>query len=387
MTAKPIYLDNNATTRTDPVVVAKMLPYLTEHFGNASSVTHEYGLVAGAAVSEAREAVANLLGCDEKAIVFTSGATEANNLALFGVMRAAANGKHLIVSAAEHKTILDPAHRLEREGYDITVLPVDEYGMVSPSTVRAAIRKDTALVSVMHANNEVGSINSICKIGETCRRAGVLFHTDATQTVGTVRFDLSRMPVDLLSLSAHKMYGPKGIGALYVRRGTPRIRVEPLFEGGGHERRMRSGTLPVHQIVGLGEACRLCKANREVESKRLAEIRDQLRHGLAASVVDIQFNGHQTERMPGSLHVSIPGVNSNALMLNLRNDLAVSSGSACTTLAPEPSHVLIAMGIEPSLIPSSLRFGIGRFNTMEEIERVITLVSVAAKKLRKLSVR
>ncbi|MDA7936808.1 cysteine desulfurase [bacterium] len=386
MASRPIYLDNNSTTRTDPAVVAKMLPYFTEDFGNASSVTHEYGRVAGTAVNESREAVASLLGCDAKAIVFTSGATEANNIALFGVMRAAARGKHLIINAAEHKAVLDPAYRLEREGFEVTVLPVDNYGVVDPDTVHAAIRDDTALVSVMHANNEVGSINAVVKIGELCKRAGVLFHTDATQTVGKVKIDLSRIPVDLLSLSAHKMYGPKGIGALYVRRGTPRIRIEPLFEGGGHERRMRSGTLPVQQIVGLGEACRLCQANLKDEPKRLIKLRNQLRDGLAASIADIQFNGHETERLPGSLHVSIPGVNSDALMMNMRNELAVSSGSACTTLAPEPSHVLVAMGIEPSLIPSSLRFGIGRFNTTEEIEGVVALVSATATKLRGLRV-
>lgn len=386
MASRPIYLDNNSTTRTDPAVVEKMLPYFTEDFGNASSVTHDFGRVAGNAVEESRDAVGQLLGCEPKSIVFTSGATEANNLALFGVMRASKKGRHIIVNAAEHKAVLDPAEKLTADGFDVTVLPVDEYGCVSAKSVEDAIRGDTALVSVMHGNNEVGSLNAISKIGAICKRAGVLLHTDATQTVGKVKINLSKIDVDLLSLSAHKMYGPKGIGALYVRRGSPRIRLEPLFEGGGHERRMRSGTLPVQQIVGLGEACRICHSTMKEEASRIIKLRKMLRDGLAAAIEDIRFNGHATERLPGNLHVSIPSVNSDALMMNMREHLAVSSGSACTTLAPEPSHVLVAMGIEPDLISSSLRFGIGRFNTVEEIGRTIELVSTTVTKLRGLSV-
>jgi cysteine desulfurase len=344
-------MDNNSTTRVDPEVVEKMLPFFTDEFGNASSVTHQFGQIAGNAVSEAREAVAHLLHCDSKALVFTSGATESNNLALLGVMRASKDGKHFITNEAEHKAVLDPASRLEREGFEVTRLSVDEYGIVDPESVRHAIRENTVLVSIMHGNNEVGSLNPIHEIGEMCRRAGVLFHTDATQTIGKIPINLSQAPVDLLSLSAHKMYGPKGIGALYVRHGAPRIRIEPLVEGGGHERRMRSGTLPVQQIVGLGEASRLCAKCQSEESKRITTLRDHLRDGLASEVKDIHFNGHPTNRLPGSLHVSIPGVNSDALMLNMRDQLAISSGSACTTLAPEPSHVLIAMGIEPVGFP------------------------------------
>lgn len=384
MASRPIYMDNNSTTRTDPAVVEAMLPYFTEAFGNASSVTHDYGRVAASAVNESREAVGELLGCDAKGIVFTSGATEANNLALFGVMRAGRKEKHVIVNAAEHKAVLDPACKLEREGFDVTVLPVGRDGMVDPDAVGDAIRDDTALVSVMHGNNEVGTINPISEIGKLCRRAGVLFHTDATQTAGKVKINLSKSPIDLLSLSAHKMYGPKGIGALFVRRGTPRIKIEPLLEGGGHERRLRSGTLPVQQIVGLAEACRICHASLNDELKRLNDLRERLRDGLAASVADIQFNGHETVRLPGNLHVSIPGVNSDALMMNMRDELAISSGSACTTLVPEPSHVLVAMGMEPQLISSSVRFGLGRFNDATEVERVVALVSATVTRLRAL---
>ncbi len=383
---RPIYMDNNSTTRVDSAVVELMLPFLCDEYGNASSVTHEFGRVAGHAVATAREQVASLLGCEPKSIVFTSGATEANNLALLGVMRASTKGKHLIVNAAEHKAVLDPASRLEREGFEVTVLPVSQDGSVSSEDVKRAIRDDTVLVSVMHANNEVGTVNPIKAIAKQCRQAGVLFHTDATQTVGKIAIDLSRLDVDLLSLSAHKMYGPKGIGALFVRSGSPRVRLEPLFEGGGHERRMRSGTLPVHQIVGLGAACELCQTGMKSEATEIAEMRDRLKQGLKSQIDDIQFNGHDTNRLSGNLHVSIPGVNSDALMMNVRQSLAISSGSACTTLSPEPSHVLLAMGIEPSLISSSLRFGIGRFNSMDEIETVIELIGNTTRKLRELRV-
>lgn len=385
MTGRPIYLDNNSTTRTDPIVVEKMLPFFSENFGNASSLTHQYGSEAAEAVKQARNAVAALLKCESKSIVFTSGATEANNLALLGAMRASKKGKHLVTTAAEHKAILDPAQKLSREGFTVTVLPVDRCGRVDPNDVRAAINEDTVLVSLIHGNNEVGTLNPIEEVGAICRKAGVLFHTDATQTTGKVAIDLFNTDIDLLSLSAHKMYGPKGIGALYVRTGTPRIKLEPLLEGGGHERRMRSGTLPVQQIVALGEACRLCGESFSDEVDRIVRLRHQLRMGLSNSISDIQFNGHDIERLPGNLHVSIPGVNSDALMMSLRSRLAISSGSACTTHAPEPSHVLLAMGIDRPLISSSLRFGIGRFNTADEIEEAIELVAAAANRLRRLS--
>jgi cysteine desulfurase len=383
MPPRPIYMDNNSTTRVDPAVVEKMLPYFSVEFGNASSSTHEFGLVAEKAVTAARQSVADLLGCGSRSIVFTSGATESNNLALFGVMRASKRGKHFITDAAEHKAILGPAQRLAREGFKITWLPVDKHGIVDPASVREAIREDTVLVSVMHGNNEVGSMNSIGEIGEVCRRAGVLFHTDATQTVGKVKLDLAELPVDLLSLSAHKLYGPKGIGALYVRSGPPRIRIQPLVEGGGHERRMRSGTLPVPQIVGLGEACRICGLHLESEMAHVINLRNALRDGLADAIDGMQFNGHPTQRLPGNVHVSIAGVTGDALMTSMREHVAISSGAACTALGPEPSHVLLAMGMEPELIAASLRFGLGRFNTAAEVERVVSLVAATVARLRR----
>jgi cysteine desulfurase len=384
MTIQPIYLDNNSTTRVDPAVVEQMLPFLTETYGNASSVTHLYGQVAAKAVSTAREQVANLLNCETKAIIFTSGATESNNIAIQGVMRASKKGKHLVTNAAEHKAVLDPANRLAREGFEVTVLPVDRFGSVSVDDVVHAIRDDTALVSIMHANNEVGTVNPIKAIAKQCKKAGVLFHTDASQTAGKIPIDLSDGLVDLLSLSAHKYYGPKGIGVLYVRPGSPRIQIEPLVEGGGHERRIRSGTLPVHQIVGLGAASLLATKNLQIEAASLSTLRERLKLRLMEQIEDVILNGHETQRLPGNLHISIPGVNSDALMMSLRDHVAMSSGSACTTLSPEPSHVLVAMGVPISLIASSLRFGIGRFNTSEEIDTVSDLVAETSKKLRRI---
>lgn len=384
MTNQPIYLDNNSTTRVDPAVVEQMLPFLTETYGNASSVTHLYGQVAAKAVSTAREQVANLLNCETKAIIFTSGATESNNIAIQGVMRASKKGKHLVTNAAEHKAVLDPANRLAREGFEVTVLPVDRFGSVSVDDVVHAIRDDTALVSIMHANNEVGTVNPIKAIAKQCKKAGVLFHTDASQTAGKIPIDLSDGLVDLLSLSAHKYYGPKGIGVLYVRPGSPRIQIEPLVEGGGHERRIRSGTLPVHQIVGLGAASLLATKNLQIEAALLSTLRERLKLRLMEQIEDVILNGHETQRLPGNLHISIPGVNSDALMMSLRDHVAMSSGSACTTLSPEPSHVLVAMGVPISLIASSLRFGIGRFNTSEEIDTVSDLVAETSKKLRRI---
>jgi cysteine desulfurase len=384
MANQPIYLDNNSTTQVDPAVLERMLPFLTVNYGNASSVTHIYGQIAAKAVSTAREQVATLLKCESKAIVFTSGATESNNIAIQGVMRSASKGRHLIVNAAEHKAVLDPAYRLAKEGYEVTILPVDRYGKVSVEEVSRAIRSDTALVSVMHANNEVGTINPVFEIAKVCKKHGVLFHTDATQTVGKVEIDLSSGLIDLLSLSAHKFYGPKGIGALYVRPGYPRIKIEPLFEGGGHERRLRSGTLPVHQIVGLGAACDIASEKLTHEANLLTQLRDRLRSNLIGRIPDIVFNGDESLRLPGNLHVSIPGVNSEALMMNLRDYLAISSGSACTTLSPQPSHVLTAMGVTPSLISSSIRFGIGRFNTIHDIDEAGNRVGQMTATLRQL---
>jgi cysteine desulfurase len=385
MKTRPIYMDNQSTTKTDPRVVEAMLPFLTEEYGNAASVTHLYGLNAQAAVESARQNVADLLGCEPKTIVFTSGATESNNITLKGVLRGAEPGSHLIINAAEHKAVIDPARKLEREGFEVTILPVDKWGMVDPTSVKDHLKPTTALVSVMLANNEVGTINPIENIGSICRDAGVLFHTDATQSVGKLPIDLSSAAIDLLSLSAHKMHGPKGIGALYVCRKGRRILIEPLVDGGGHERRLRSGTLPVHQIVGLGEACRICRTEMGDDCGMVQSLRNRLRDGLKEKISNVGFNGHPESRLPGSLHVSFEGVNSEALMTKLKDVLAVSSGSACTTADPEPSHVLLAMGIDEDTIDSSIRFGLGRFNTHEEVDLVIEAVAETVERLRKLS--
>jgi len=385
MSQRPIYMDNNSTTQVDPRVVERMLPFLSEEYGNAASVTHSFGQQAGAAVEAAREQVSRLLSCSSKEIVFTSGATESNNLALFGVMKQAPAGSHLIVNAAEHKAILDPAKQLERDGFQLTVLPVDEYGMLEPTSVSAAIQRNTVLVSAMFANNEVGSITPIAEIGSICRDAGVLFHTDATQAVGKVPINLDEFPVDLLSLSAHKMYGPKGIGALFVRRQSPRLKLQPIIYGGGQEMRFRSGTLPVHQIIGLGEACQLCGQEMYEELARTRDLTLRLRNQLESCVPNIFFNGHPQNRLPGNLHVTFEGANSDALMNKLKDVVAVSSGSACTTADPEPSHVLLAMGIDENRIDESIRFGIGRFNDEQDIERVSTALANAVETLRNLT--
>lgn len=379
---RPMYMDNNATTRTDPRVVEAMLPYFTEEYGNASSVDHSYGRRAADAVETARKQVAKLIACEPSEVLFTSGATEANNIALKGVMCAAGQGGHLIVNAAEHKAILDPAKRLKREGYEATVLPVDEYGRVDPQSVATAIRPETKLVSVMLANNEVGTLNPIAEIGHVCRDAGVLFHTDATQAVGHLPVDLRALPADLLSFSAHKMYGPKGIGALIVRRDRQRIRITPLVDGGGHERKLRSGTLAVPLIVCLGEACRLCEELMPTERDVVTSLRDELASRLQSAVDGITFNGHPDERLPGNLHISIRGVNNEALIGALQDIVAISSGSACTTTDPDTSHVLLAMGLDEAAIDSSLRIGLGRFNSADEVETVAEAIAKTVRRLR-----
>lgn len=376
-----IYLDHHATTPVDPRVFAAMAPYFTETFGNAASVNHAFGQAAAAAVETARGEIASLLNCPGKAIVFTSGATEANNLAIKGVMRAAGAGSHLVTTAAEHRAVLDPAKRLQRSGFEVTILPVDEHGLVDPQQVADAINPKTALVSVIAANNEVGSLSAIDEIGRICRQRGVLFHTDATQAVGHVPLDLASLPVDLLSASAHKLYGPKGVGCLYVRRGSPRVKIEPLFDGGGHEQHLRSGTLPVPLIVGFGRACRIAGEEMTSENERIRALRDHLWNGLSAAIEGLVLNGHPTARLAGNLNVSVPGVDGEALMTGLTG-IAVSSGSACTTADTEPSHVLRAMGRSDALTRSSLRFGIGRFNTMEEIDFAIGHVAEVVRRLR-----
>jgi cysteine desulfurase len=382
---RPIYMDNHSTTRVDPRVLEAMVPFFSDEYGNAASVNHTFGWRAGEAVDRARSQVADLLNADSKCVIFTSGATESNNLALKGVMRAAGPGRHLIINAAEHKAVLDPAKALEREGFEVTVLPVDRYGMVDPQQVADAIRPDTVLVSVMWANNEVGTINPMAEISHVCRERGVLLHSDAAQAAGKISLDLRALPVDLLSVSAHKMYGPKGVGALYVRKGSPRIKLEPLFDGGGHERGFRSGTLPVPLIVGLGVACQVAQESMPQEPKRIGELRDRFWKGLCEAVEGVHLNGHPERRLPGNLHVTFEGVNSDALLMNLKDNLAASTGSACTTAEPEPSHVLLAMDVDEGLIESSVRFGLGRFNTPEDIDLATTEISNATRQLRQLT--
>jgi len=380
----PLYLDHHATTPVDPRVLEVMLPYFTEKFGNASSINHAYGWEAADAVAKARDQVATLLNVPAKGIVFTSGATEANNLAIKGVMRLAPPGSHLITTAAEHNAVLDPVRRLQRAGTPVTILPVNRDGRVEVEAIESALRPETVLVSVMSANNEVGTLSPIAEIGRLCRSRRVLFHCDAAQSVGRLPLDLATLPIDLLSLSGHKLYGPKGVGVLYVRPGPPRVKLEPLFDGGGHEHRLRSGTLAVPLIVGLGAACDLCRREMPQEAERLRTLRERLWNGLSTRLDGLTRNGHPEERLPGNLHVSVDGVDGEALMIRLKQ-IAVSSGSACTTAEPEPSHVLRAMGISDLLSRASLRFGIGRFNTEEEIDYAIDYVAETVEQLRALS--
>jgi cysteine desulfurase len=378
----PIYLDNHATTRTDPEVVAAMLPFFTEHYGNAASVSHRFGWAAEEAVEHAREQVARAIGAETREIIFTSGATESNNLAIKGLAQAAIRkGKHLVTVSSEHKAVLDPMKRLARQGWDVTIIDCDEHGGVSTEAVAAALTDQTVLVSVMAANNEVGTINPIGEIGRLCHDRGIVFHTDAAQAVGKISIDVRRDQVDLLSISAHKFYGPKGIGALYVRRHDPQVRLQPLLDGGGHERGFRSGTLAVPMIVGLGTAIELAVGRLPEESRRILELRERLHEGLVGRLPGIRLNGHPTDRLPGNLNLSFVDVDGEALMMAMR-DVAVSSGSACSAADPEPSHVLLAMGLSEDLARSSLRFGLGRFTTIEEVDFAIESVAKAVGSLR-----
>jgi cysteine desulfurase len=379
--SRPVYLDCHATTPVDPRVLDAMLPWYREKFGNAASVNHAFGWQAAEVVERARDEIAALLGAPSRSLVFTSGATEANNLALKGVLARAPRESHLVVSAAEHRAILDPARRLERDGYALTILPVDRFGRVDPQQVADALTPRTVLVSVMLANNEVGTISPIREIGDLCRQRGALLHCDAAQGIGRIPVNLDDLPIDLLSLSGHKLYAPQGIGVLYVRRGNPPIRLAPLLEGGGHEQRLRSGTLPVALIVGLGAACRLAGELLPEESARIAALRDRLWAGLSQRLGGLTVNGHPHERLPGNLHISVAGVDGEALMRNLK-EIAVSSGSACTSADPEPSHVLRAMGISESLSKASLRFGLGRFITAGEIDFATDYLAEVVGKLR-----
>ncbi len=379
----PIYFDYSATTPVDPRVAEKMIPYLVEKFGNPASRSHAFGWEAEKAVEEAREQVAALVNCDPKEIVWTSGATESDNLAIKGVAEFySGKGKHLITVKTEHKAVLDPMRNLERFGYEVTYLDPEADGLVSLEKFKAAIRPDTILASVMLVNNEIGVVQDIAAIGEICRDKGVIFHVDAAQATGKVAIDLSKLKVDLMSFSAHKTYGPKGIGALYVRR-KPRIRLEAQMHGGGHERGMRSGTLATHQIVGMGEAFRIAKEEMVEENERILMLRDRLYNGLK-TIEEVHLNGDLERRVPHNLNMSFDYVEGESLIMAVK-DLAVSSGSACTSASLEPSYVLKALGRSDELAHSSIRFSIGRFTTEEEVDYAVELMKTQVAKLRDMS--
>ncbi|MBK9392942.1 MAG: IscS subfamily cysteine desulfurase [Uliginosibacterium sp.] len=379
----PIYLDYSATTPVDPRVAEKMIPWLTEQFGNPASRSHAFGWNAEAAVEEAREHVAALVNADAREIIWTSGATESNNLAIKGAAHFyAGKGKHIVTVKTEHKAVLDTVRELERQGFEATYLDVQEDGLLNLDTLKAALRPDTTVVSVMFVNNEIGVVQPIAEIGEICRERGIVFHVDAAQATGKVDIDLQLLKVDLMSFSAHKTYGPKGVGALYVRR-KPRIRLEAQMHGGGHERGMRSGTLPTHQIVGMGEAFRLAKLEMAEENIRVRDLRDRLMAGLQ-DMASVFVNGDLSRRVPHNLNLSFAYVEGESLIMAVK-ELAVSSGSACTSASLEPSYVLRALGREDELAHSSIRFSIGRFTTREEVEFTIDLLHKKIGKLRELS--
>lgn len=381
----PIYLDYAATCPVDERVAKKMMEYMTIDgtFGNPASRSHKFGWQAEEAVDVARNHIADLIGADSREIVFTSGATEANNLAIKGAAHFyQSKGKHLITCKTEHKAVLDTCRQLEREGFEVTYLSPKSDGLVDLEELVAAMREDTILVSIMHVNNEIGVVQDIAKIGELCRERKIIFHVDATQSVGKLPINLAELKVDLMSMSSHKLYGPKGIGALYVCR-KPRVRLEAIIHGGGHERGMRSGTLPVHQIVGMGEAYRICKEEMATEMPRLRALRDRLYNGLK-DIEETYVNGSLTQRVDNNLNISFNYVEGESLMMALR-DIAVSSGSACTSASLEPSYVLRALGLNDELAHSSIRFTVGRYTTEEEIDYTINLVKSAVAKLRELS--
>jgi cysteine desulfurase len=384
-TSTPIYFDNHATTPMDPRVLEAMLPYFTKVFGNAASRNHSFGWDAEKAVELAREQVAAVIGGSSKEIVFTSGATESNNLAIKGAAHFYKDkGRHIITSKIEHKAVIDSCRALELEGFSVTYLDPAPDGLITREAVEKALRPDTILVSIMAANNEIGTVNPLAAIGALCREKGVLFHTDAVQAVGKVDVDVEAMKIDLLSVTAHKMYGPKGVGALYVRR-KPRVRLVPLIDGGGHERGLRSGTLNVPGIVGFGKAAEIARAELKTESARLTALRDRLLKKIQTGVPMTVVNGSLSHRLPGNLNISFSYVEGESMLMAVNKHVAVSSGSACTSASLEPSYVLRALGVGDDLAHSSLRFGLGRFNTEDEVDRVADLVVKSANRLRELS--
>ncbi|HET9961401.1 MAG TPA: IscS subfamily cysteine desulfurase [Nitrospiraceae bacterium] len=382
----PIYLDNHSTTPMDPRVLEAMLPYFTEKFGNAASRNHAFGWQAEEGVETARKQIAKLIHADSKEIVFTSGATESDNLALKGVVEMYhEKGDHIITSSTEHRAVLDTAKSLEaKRGVKVTYLPVDKYGMVNPEDVRNAITDRTILISIMFANNEIGTLNPVKEIGKIAKEKGVLFHCDATQGVGKVPVNVQEMGIDLMSFTGHKIYGPKGVGALYVRKKSPRVRIAAQMDGGGHERGMRSGTLAVPLIVGFGKACELCEQEMAAEASRLTTMRDRLHKTITTALEDVYLNGHPSERLPNNLNLSFAYVEGESLLMGCK-EIALSSGSACTSATLEPSYVLRALGVGTELAHSSIRFGLGRFTTDEEVDYAAKRIIETVNKLREMS--
>ncbi|MGH7272938.1 MAG: IscS subfamily cysteine desulfurase [Nitrospiria bacterium] len=386
MTVKfPIYMDNHSTTPMDPKVLETILPFFTEKFGNPASRNHAFGWEAEEATEKARQQLARLVHCDPKEIVFTSGATESDNLALKGVAEIyREKGNHVITCMTEHRAILDSAKRLEKMGSSVTYLPVGKDGLVDPEDVKNAITDKTILISIMLASNEIGVIQPVAEIGKIAKSRGVLFHCDATQAVGKIPVDVEAMGIDLMSFTAHKIYGPKGVGALYVRKRNPRVRLAPIIDGGGHERGMRSGTLPVPLVVGFGKACEIAQEVMPTESVRLARLRDRLQEAIYKNLDEVYLNGHPTQRLPHNLNISFAYVEGESLLMGLK-EIALSSGSACTSATLEPSYVLRALGVGSDLAHSSIRFGLGRFNTEEEVDYVAGRVVETVKRLREMS--
>jgi cysteine desulfurase len=381
----PIYMDNHATTPVDPRVLEEMLPYFTDRFGNAASRNHSFGWAGEEAVETARERIAKLIGATTKEIIFTSGATESDNLAIKGVAEMyREKGNHIITAVTEHKAVLDTCKRLEKYGYRVTYMPVQKDGLVDLDDLKRAIDDKTILVTIMAANNEIGVVQPIAEIGKLCHEKGVIFHSDATQGVGKIPIDVIKQNLDLLSISAHKMYGPKGVGALYVRRKSPRVQISPIIDGGGHERGMRSGTLNVPGIAGLGKACALCYQEMPQESVRMSGMRDRLRDRIMSNLDEVYINGSMEHRLPQNLNISFAYVEGESLLMGI-NDVAVSSGSACTSATLEPSYVLKALGTGDDLAHSSIRFGLGRFNTEAEVDYVADRVVETVQRLRELS--
>jgi len=382
----PIYMDNHATTPVDPRVLAAMLPYFTERCGNAASRNHSFGWEAEAAVDEARAQIGHLIRANSpKEIIFTSGATESNNLAIKGVAESYRDkGDHIITCVTEHRSVLDSCKALERRGYKVTYLPVNRYGLVEVERLSEAVSDRTILISLMAANNEIGTLHPVQEIGQLAKKRGIIFHCDAAQAVGKIPVNVEEMGMDLLSISAHKCYGPKGIGALYVRAKNPRIRLSPVIDGGGHEKGMRSGTLNVPGIVGLGAACQIAEQEMAEEARRLTSLKERLQEGILSRLDQVSLNGHPTQRLPGNLNLSFAYVEGESLLMGLK-EIAVSTGSACTSANLEPSHVLRAIGVKEELAHASIRFGLGRFNTEEEVDYTVERLVQEVARLRRLS--